>query len=147
MGMLRPFLLITDTLFMIYWAVTAAFALDWVTIDPALLFSDYADPRTVAWNWSFFPIDFAFAITGYACIMLHSRGNPMWRPVALISLTLTFCAGVMAISYWTIIGEFDPLWFLPNLALAIWPLFFIHRLLVASTDAASLSKTARSGTQ
>jgi hypothetical protein len=38
----------------------------------------------------------------------------------------------MAIGYWTILGEFDPAWYLPNLALAVWPLFFLPGLLNAT---------------
>jgi hypothetical protein len=49
--------------------------------------------------------------------------------MAMISLCLTFVAGLMAIGYWTILGEFDPAWYLPNLALAVWPLFFLPGLL------------------
>ncbi len=35
----------------------------------------------------------------------------------------------MAVSYWAILREFDASWFLANLTLVIWPLFFMRRLL------------------
>lgn len=37
----------------------------------------------------------------------------------------------MAIAYWTLLGEFDPAWFLPNLLIFLWPLAFIRFLLRA----------------
>ena len=52
-----------------------------------------------------------------------------WRPLALISLILTMVAGGMAVGYWTLLGEFDPAWYLPNLALLLWPLAFLPGLM------------------
>ena len=57
------------------------------------------------------------------------RGDPIWRPLAIVSLTLTMAAGGMAVNYWTILGEFEPAWYGPNLALVIWPLFFMRSLI------------------
>jgi hypothetical protein len=37
----------------------------------------------------------------------------------------------MAIGHWALLGEFDPFWFLPNLALLIWPLFFLGRIIAS----------------
>jgi hypothetical protein len=51
-----------------------------------------------------------------------------WRPYAIVSLTLTWAAGTMAVSYWGLLGEIDPVWFLSNLALVVWPLFFLRFL-------------------
>ena len=48
--------------------------------------------------------------------------------LALISLVLTQVAGLMAVGYWALLGEFDPSWFLPNLALVVWPMAFLPRL-------------------
>jgi hypothetical protein len=56
------------------------------------------------------------------------RGDPLWRPLALISLLLTTVAGLMAVAYWTLLGEFDPAWFLPNLVLLVWPLLFVPKI-------------------
>lgn len=68
----------------------------------------------VAWNGS--------------CLFLHRAGSPAWRLLALISLTLTFCAGLLAVSYRALVRELDPLWFLPNLVLVLWPLLFVGPL-------------------
>jgi hypothetical protein len=39
-------------------------------------------------------------------------------------------AGGMAVGYWTLAWEkFDPAWFLPNLALLLWPLAFLPGLI------------------
>lgn len=138
MRRLRPFLLVTDTLFLAYWAVTSLVALKVLAVPEAWLFKDYHDARVVAWNWSFLPLDLAFALSGYGCLILHRAGRPEWRPLALISLTLTFCAGLLAVSYWALLREFDPLWFLPNLALVLWPLGFAGPL-VRSLAAANRS--------
>ena len=46
-----------------------------------------------------------------------------------MSLSLTFCAGLMAISFWAIRGDFDPTWWGVNLALMIWPLFYLRGLI------------------
>lgn len=83
----------------------------------------------MAWNWSFFPLDIAFSIIGLAAVRASRRNRPIWRPLALISLILTMVAGGMAVSYWALLGEFDPAWFLPNLALLLWPLIFLPGLI------------------
>ena len=36
---------------------------------------------------------------------------------------------IIEVSYWAILREFNPSWFFANLALVIWPLFFIQRLM------------------
>lgn len=113
---------------LLYWAVTALIALGLLDVPVELLFKDYNDPRTVAWNWSFLPIDLLFSVTGLISLRLERRGNPQWRVWAVMSLTLTVCAGLMAISYWAILGEFDIGWWGPNLFLMLWPLPFLARL-------------------
>ncbi|MGI6187453.1 MAG: DUF5360 family protein, partial [Brevibacillus sp.] len=47
--------------------------------------------------------------------------------LALISLVLTSCSGLQAISFWLFKGDFDPVWWIPNLYLLIYPLFFLPR--------------------
>jgi Family of unknown function (DUF5360) len=122
-------LTVTDVAFLGYWALTAAFALGWIDLPADLLYSNYHDPRVVGWNWSFFPLDIAFSLTGLAAVRLAAKGDPLWRPMALVSLTLSSTAGLMAVSYWTVMGEFEPVWFGINLALFLWPLFFIPKLM------------------
>ena len=35
----------------------------------------------------------------------------------------------MAVSYWGILREFNPSWFVANLTLILWPPFFLRRLI------------------
>ncbi|WP_062047345.1 DUF5360 family protein [Bacillus sp. JCM 19034] len=124
MGVLKWFFLVIDISFILYFSATA------LTLIPAeYAYSDYTNPILVAWNWSFFPLDMVISITGLSAIYLHKKRNIAWKSLALISLVLTFCSGLMAISYWLIRLEFDLLWWLPNLALMIYPLFFIPRFI------------------
>ncbi|MDX2236480.1 MAG: DUF5360 family protein [Hyphomonadaceae bacterium] len=125
---LRLALTVTDLLFLAYWIAAALHAAGVLPIPADMLYADADDTRVIAWNWSFFPLDMAFSLTGLAAIRCARRGDPMWKPLALISVTLTMVAGGMAVSYWTLLGEFDPMWFLPNLALLVWPMAFLPRL-------------------
>src|SRR5690349_12508032 len=125
---LRLALSITDWLFLAYWLASALHAMGVLPIPTDLLYADADDPRVVAWNWSFFPLDLAFSLTGLAAVRYARRDNPLWKPLALMSLVLTMVAGGMAVGYWTLIGEFDPFWFLPNLILLVWPTFYLPRL-------------------
>ncbi len=122
-------LTVTDIAFLAYWALTALFALGLIDLPPDLLYSNYHDPRVVGWNWSFFPLDVAFSLTGLAAVRMATRGEASWRPLALISLVLSSTAGLMAISYWLILWEIEPVWFGVNLILFLWPLIFIPRLM------------------
>lgn len=124
MNRLRPFFLIVDIGFILYWAITL------LELIPAEhLFQDYANPLLVAWNWSFLPLDLMISATGITSLALFARQRPLWAPLALISLTLTFTSGLQAIAFWTIRGDFDLAWWAPNLFLMIYPLFFIPGLL------------------
>ena len=130
-GMSRPLrylLTLTDVLFILYWSMAALLELGVVDISQDLMYADYNNPRVVAWNWSFFPLDIIFSIVGLAAVRADAVGMPIWRPLTIISLILTMTAGGMAVSYWAILGEFDPSWFLPNLLLLIWPVFFLQKL-------------------
>ena len=124
-------LAVTDLAFLAYWAVTGLSALGVITLPAWLLFAGYHEPRVVAWNWSFLPLDVAFSVSGLAAVSAARAGRPVWRPLALISLLLTMVAGGMAVAYWSILGEFDPAWFLPNLVLLLWPAPFLPGLLRA----------------
>jgi hypothetical protein len=124
MPSLRIHLLVTDIGFVVYWLVTAFGALP-----PQWLFQDYANPLLVAWNWSFAPLDLIASFFGFFALHLLRRHNPLWGYAALASLMLTMCAGLMALSFWTIRGDFDIAWWLPNVYLLIWPLFFIRKMI------------------
>ena len=123
---------ITDFLFMTYWLIAGLALIGIFNLPPDLMYGDYTNPRVVAWNWSFFPLDLIFSIFGYLAISASRRSDPVWRSYALISLVLTMTAGGMAVVYWAILGEFDPTWFIPNFILLVWPLFFIGNLISGS---------------
>jgi len=126
---LKWLMIVTDWLFILYWSVAALAQAKLVNIPPELMYADYSLPQVISWNWSFFPLDIAFSVLGLCAVSAARRGNPVWRPLAIISLTLTMTAGGMAVSYWVVLLEFDPAWFLPNLALLVWPLFFLPQLI------------------
>lgn len=126
---LRMGLAVTDIAFLLYWAVAGANALGLIDVPESWLYADASEPRVIAWNWSFFPLDIAFSVTGLLAVHRAQRGERDWRPLALVSLVLTMVAGGMAVAYWTLLGEFNPAWFIPNLALLIWPVFFLPGLL------------------
>lgn len=128
---LRVALTVTDLAFIAYWTAAALDAAGAIAIPESLLYAHAHDPRVVAWNWSFFPLDLAFSLSGLAAVAASRRGDPVWRPLALVSLVLTMVAGGMAVGYWTLLREFDPAWFLPNLALLVWPVAFLPRLVGA----------------
>ena len=52
-----------------------------------------------------------------------------WRNLALASLVLTSCSGLMAVSFWTIRADFDPAWCPPNWFLLPYPLWFLPTLI------------------
>lgn len=122
MKTLRPFFLVVDIGFILYWIITYS-----GVIPGEYLFPDYHNALLVTWNWSFFPLDIFISATGLGSIYLFKRRRPAWRGIALISLVLTFCSGLQAIAFWSIQGWFDVSWWLPNLFLLIYPLFFIPR--------------------
>lgn len=121
----KPAFVVTDVLMLTYWAVTGAVAVELLHIPPAYLYSDYHNPIVVAWNWSFFPLDVIFSVTGLLAVRMHRTGNRAWAEMAIVSAVCTSIAGLMAIAYWTILGEFDPSWWLPNLVIMLWPIWFL----------------------
>jgi hypothetical protein len=120
---------ITDLLFLAYWLVSGLDKVGLIAVPSDWLYAGAGEPRVDAWNWSFFPLDLAFSVTGLAAVAASRKGSATWRPLALISLILTIVAGGMAVSYWTLLGEFNPAWYLPNLALLLWPLAFLPGLM------------------
>ena len=131
---LALFMTATDLLFLAYWSVSALSAAGVVHIPASWMYLHYEQPDVVAWNWSFLPVDLAFSILGLAAVTASRRGAAIWRPLALVSLSFTTVAGGMAVSYWTLLRTFDPVWFLPNLLLMIWPLFFVPRLICEAAE-------------
>lgn len=121
---LRLNLLITDIGFLLYWLASAL-----ALLPPDWLYKDHTDPIVIAWNWSFAPIDLAASATGLLVLWLARKRSSSWQHVAILSMTLTFAAGVFALSFWALRSDFDPAWWLPNAYLVVWPLMCICAVL------------------
>jgi hypothetical protein len=119
----KALMLVTDVGLVAYFTITGL-----GLIPPELAFADYTDPLMVAWNWSFLWLDMIVSATGLASLVLLRRGSPRGAPLMLVSLVLTSASGLMAIAFWTLRGDFSPLWWLPNLYLLLFPLPAIVRL-------------------
>ena len=115
---------VVDAFMLLFWGVTALAAMQVLRLPPDALYKGYDQPLLVAWNWSSMPIVVAFALTGLAAVR-QSRTDRPWHGLALISLTLTMCAGAMAIGFWAVLGDFDPGWWLPNLVMLLGPLIWL----------------------
>ena len=122
MNSLKIFFWFTALGFIIYWSITALHL-----IPAQYLFQDYTNPILTAWNWSFLPLDLMVSASGFAALWAFKQKLELWRLFALISLVLTFSSGLNAIAFWLIRGDFDPSWWIPNLYLMIYPLFFLQR--------------------
>lgn len=109
---------ITEVAMLLYWVLAGALALGLISIDPSLMYSDYQNPLVVAWNWSFFPIDVAFAIIGLTARFGAVAGHLRFK-LEITAAVLMLCAGLMAISYWTITGDFDLTWWSMNIWLIL----------------------------
>ena len=116
--MLKTATTITELAMLVYWILAAALTFNLISIDPSLMYSDYQNPLVVAWNWSFFPIDIAFAIIGLTA-RFAIKADQLRFKLEIIAGVLMFCAGLMAVTYWTIMGEFDFAWCGVN----IWLIF------------------------
>ena len=122
-------LLLTDIGFLTYWGVSALVLVGLLNIPGDWLFNDYYNPIVFAWNWSFMPLDVILSLLGIASLRLLARGNTQWKSLLLISMSLTFCAGLMAISFWAIRLEFDVSWWAANLFLMIWPVIYLPQII------------------
>jgi hypothetical protein len=131
---LRLLMLVTDIGLLSYWLLTALAAVGLIGLPSEWLFSDYHSPIVVAWNWSFLPLDIILSIAGLLSVRLAARNDARWLYCTVISLSLTVCAGLMAISFWAIRGEFDPVWWGFNLFLMLWPLPFLLALTAPGPD-------------
>ncbi|MHC1682189.1 MAG: DUF5360 family protein [Clostridiaceae bacterium] len=120
---LKKFLLITDLGFIFYWLITILHI-----IPEEFLFNDYNNSILVSWNWSFLPLDLLISATGLTSIYLYDKNIESWKSVVLISLVLTFCSGLQAIAFWIIRFDFQLTWWIPNLFLMLYPLFYINQI-------------------
>lgn len=128
----------TPKLFWFFWLTDVAFIVYWAIVFFGLLpaeymYQDYRDPNLVAWNLSFFPLDMLVSLTGFASLYSYRRGSGNWKPLAIVSLVLTSCSGLQAIAFWAFKADFDWSWWLPNLFLLIYPLFFLPGCLRAES--------------
>ena len=126
-GGLRAFLGVTDAAMLAYWALAGLAAAGAIALPAAVMYGGYGTPVIDAWNWSFAPLDLAFALIGLASVRAAAQGRA-WRGLATVSLTLTMCAGGMAIAFWALRREFDPAWWGPNLVLLLAPLVWLPGL-------------------
>ncbi|MGG4496398.1 YvaD family protein [Brevibacillus reuszeri] len=124
MRRLSPFFWLTDVGFIIYWLVTFL-----EVLPKEYMYQDYTNANLVAWNLSFFPLDIFISITGFASLHAYHKGKKNWQQLALLSLVLTFCSGLQAIAFWAFKADFDWGWWIPNLYLLIYPLFFLPRFI------------------
>ncbi|MFN7398528.1 MAG: DUF5360 family protein [Sandaracinobacter sp.] len=131
---LRLFFRIVDSAMLLYWAASFAACLGLVTLPAAAMYDGYGTQMVDAWNWSFLPLDIAFAMTGLWSVRLHRQQDPRWRGLAIVSLVLTMCAGGMAIAFWVLAGDFNWSWWLPNLILLLLPLLWLPRLLASNDE-------------
>jgi hypothetical protein len=128
---MKVLMLITDIGFVLYWLITI-----FHFIPAELLFRDYTNPILIHWNWSFLPLDLAISTTGLTSLWLYHKQNQLWRSLAIISLTLTSVSGLQAIAFWLFAQDFNMTWWLPNLFLLIYPLFFLPGLVSQAKDSA-----------
>ncbi|MGW6915529.1 DUF5360 family protein [Kitasatospora sp. NPDC054939] len=111
-------MVVTDIGFLVYWAVTL------LALVPAqYAYKDYDNPVLSDWNYSFVLLDVLASVTGLTALRLHRRGGiGRARPLMLVSLALTSTAGLQAVAFWALRGDFSPSWWLPNLFLLLFPL-------------------------
>ncbi|GGR66490.1 hypothetical protein GCM10010252_00130 [Streptomyces aureoverticillatus] len=135
-------MLVTDLGFLAYWSAAL------LGLIPAeYAYKDYDDPVMSDWNYSFLPLDVAASATGLTSLYLCRRerrdapdARPhriAWRPLMLVSLTFTSTAGLQAVVFWALRGDWSPTWWIPNLALLLFPVPAIARLLRHDTPAAA----------
>ena len=113
----KPLLVLVDAGLLLYWfmVITDLFPKD-------LRFRDYSNEIVQAWNWSFVPLDVAAALVVFLGVFLMNRKIAAGELVLMFGLTLTFCAGFMAISFWAYYGDFEIFWWGANSILMIVPL-------------------------
>lgn len=126
---IKLLLTLTEIGMIAYWVFAAFVVLNLISVSPDLMYSDYQNPIVVSWNWSFFPIDILFAVIGLAAAYLPMNRQRQ-KFLSTISLSLMFCAGLMAISFWLIQQSYDPYWWGVNLWLMLLSLTVLIRMFV-----------------
>ena len=124
--LLKGFFLVTDIGMICYWTIT------YLKLIPAeYLFKDYMNPLVVTWNWSFLPLDLLIPFTGLTSIYFMKENKVLSERIAIVSLALTSASGLQAISFWFIQSDFDMSWWIPNLYLLLYPVYFLFKLLTS----------------
>lgn len=118
----RGLLTITEIGMLVYWLFAGLVAIGLIVVQPQLMYADYTDSAVIAWNWSFLPIDVLFAISGLSARYLPLN-SLLASKLEVFSLSLMFCAGLMAISYWVIVQFYDNLWWGLNIWLMVLPVY------------------------
>lgn len=119
----KSIMLGTDLGFLAYWIATAVGVL-----------SVGGGPIMQDWNWSFLGLDLIAISTGLTSIAMTKKAHPAGHDLMFISLALTSAAGLMALNFWAIRGEFDPVWWIPNLWLFLFPAVALLLLLRAKPE-------------
>jgi Family of unknown function (DUF5360) len=113
LGATKIAMLLTDVGLLLYWAIVFA-----GLIPPELAYKDYTNPILNDWNTSFVLLDLAASLTGLATLC-RTRTR---LPLMTVSLTLTSTAGLQAVAFWALRGDFTLTWWAPNLFLLLFPL-------------------------
>ena len=122
--LVKSAMLVTDLAFLAYWTASL------LTLIPARhAYKDYDDPVMSDWNYSFLPLDVAASATGLAALYLlrakdagrFAHHRAAWRPLMYVSLTLTSTAGLQAVVFWALRGDWSVTWWGPNLFLLLFP--------------------------
>lgn len=108
----------TDLGFLGYWVATALGVI-----------SVGSDPMLQQWNWSFLGLDIAAISLGLLSLLLSRMRAPAATPLLLVALALTSAAGLMALNFYILRGEFDLAWWAPNLWLFAFPIVAITLVL------------------
>lgn len=118
---------IAEILMIAYWIAAAALAFGLIYIDPEWMYSDHENPLVIAWNWSFFPIDIAFAALGLFAKFGNMNAARRFK-LEITAATLMICAGLMAISFWLITADFNVAWWAVNIWLIVLGLLNLTRI-------------------
>lgn len=108
--MRKTVLVVTDVGLVIYWTLTAT---GLISVGGGAMLS--------AWNWSFLPLDVLAAATGLVWSVLP-KNHPFAGVLFGIALGLTHAAGLVALSFFALWGEWDASWWIVNLWLALVPI-------------------------
>ncbi|GAB3962772.1 hypothetical protein GCM10029978_018950 [Actinoallomurus acanthiterrae] len=127
LGITKIAMLLTDVGLLLYWAIVFA-----GLIPVELAYKDYTNPILSDWNTSFVLLDLAASLTGLATLC-RTRAR---QSLMTVSLTLTSTAGLQAVAFWALRGDFTLTWWLPNLFLLLFPLPALVSLICGTTDAA-----------